>query len=242
MGTINISNSRNRDSVVNTESVRGILRYRMIDEKGRQASSARLLRATIDRDIAVLQKQAGSLAAVADVLVKGDPEVDLETYGSLLRDTSRVYVDADGRIVHKVQLFDIVRNPDGSVKERRPRRVMLPNTSTEMPLKWSGKLAKKAEIFNKYVFVAKQQIVHVNGLTYDFLYAMAKELEEKDSLMLVGAGPKAAQPLVFQRGGTPYRGFLEGRTQGDKYCLILHLSNLELKAPPPIPVPENDNS
>ena len=49
--------------------------------------------------------------------------------------------------------------------------------------------------------------------------------------MLLGAGPKSNQPLIFRRGGTPYRGFLEGRTQGDKYCLLLHYSNIELKAP-----------
>jgi hypothetical protein len=60
---------------------------------------------------------------------------------------------------------------------------------------------------------------------------MARQLEAKDSLMLLGAGPKGNQPLILRRGGSPYRGFLEGRTQGDKYCLILHFSNLELKAP-----------
>ena len=32
--------------------------------------------------------------------------------------------------------------------------------------------------------------------------------------MLVGAGPKANQPLILQRGGTPYRGFLEGAYPG----------------------------
>lgn len=230
MGTINISNSKNRDAVVETESVRGMLHVRWLDEKGRQAQPARLLRATIDRDIDALTKKAGGLEKVAELLVKDDPEIDFETYGSLLRDTSRVYVDPDGRIVHKVQEFEIIRNPDGSVKERRPRKAALPNTSTETPLRWSGKLMKKSEVYNKYVFVTKMQIVHVNGLTYDFLYGMAKELEEKQSLMLLGAGPKSNQPLVFHRGATPYRGFLEGRTQGDRYCLILHLSNLELKA------------
>jgi hypothetical protein len=60
---------------------------------------------------------------------------------------------------------------------------------------------------------------------------MAKELEEAESLLALGAGPKSTLPLVLRRGGSQYRGFLEGRTQGDKYCLLLHLSNLELKAP-----------
>jgi len=35
--------------------------------------------------------------------------------------------------------------------------------------------------------------------------------------------------LVFTDGGTQYRAFMEGRIHGEKYCLILHLSNLELK-------------
>lgn len=75
------------------------------------------------------------------------------------------------------------------------------------------------------------QIEHVNGLTFDFLYSMAKELEEAESLLLVAGGPKANQPLVFRRSGVAYRGFLEGRTQGEKYALVLHLSNMELKIP-----------
>jgi len=48
---------------------------------------------------------------------------------------------------------------------------------------------------------------------------------------LVGAGPKSNQPLILRRGSVPYRGFLEGRTKGDEYALVLHLSNMELKAP-----------
>jgi hypothetical protein len=35
--------------------------------------------------------------------------------------------------------------------------------------------------------------------------------------------------LIFQTNGTPFRGFLEGRTQGESYKLVLHLSNLEIK-------------
>jgi len=231
MGQINISNSNNRDAMVNTETVRAQLHVRWLDEKGRQATNVRLLRCTIDRDCDEMIKLAGSLDKVADLLVKGDPEVDIESYGRKLSETTRVYIDADKKIVHKVQEWEIVRNVDGSERERRPRKAAVPNTATETPLKWSGKLMKKAEVFNKFVFQSKLQVVHVNGLTFDFLYAMAKELDEKQSLMLVGSGPKANQPLIFQRGGVPYRGFLEGRVQGEKYCLILHLSNMELKPP-----------
>jgi hypothetical protein len=70
---------------------------------------------------------------------------------------------------------------------------------------------------------------HVNGLTFDFLFDIAKSLHEDNSLMLIGGGSKGNEPLVLYQGGMPYRGFLEGRVKGDKYCLILHLTQLELK-------------
>ena len=218
MGSMNLSNSKNRDAEVATRSVSSTQRIVYLDEKGRQTKSVRVLRAPIERDLDALTKQVGHsdpLAALSDALVKGDPEVDLERTGAFLKDTSRVYVSPEQKIVHSVALWDVVRTPDGAVKERRAHKVSEQNVATETPLKWSGKL----------------QVVHVNGLTYDFLFEMARELEQKDALLLVGAGAKSNQPLVFQRGGTPYRGFLEGRTQGDSYCLILHLSNLELRAP-----------
>jgi hypothetical protein len=34
----------------------------------------------------------------------------------------------------------------------------------------------------------------------------------------------------MSNGGTPYRAFLEGRVDGDKYALILRLTNMELKS------------
>jgi hypothetical protein len=184
----------------------------------------------LSHDIGALEKAAGGRENVAKKLVEGDPEIDMESFGSMLRETSRVYVDPDGVMVHRIKQFEVVKNPDGTERERRPRKVQQQNTATEIPLKWSGKTLRKKEAYNKFVFSAKRLITHVNGLTYDFLYAMARELEASESLMLVGAGPKGNLPLVLSRGGQQFRGFLEGRTDGAKYCLILHLSNMELKA------------
>jgi hypothetical protein len=231
MGSINICNSAGRDAVVSTESVGNRLAVRWLDGQGRQTHPARILKSTVAQDLDALMEQVGELSNVSQALIEGDPEVNTEMVGSLLKDTSRVYIDLDRKIVHKVQQFEIIRNPDGSERERRPRVVQPANVTDDLPLKWSGVLIKKDEACRKFVFSAKMQIHHINGLTYDFLYAMAKELEEQKSLMLLGAGPKSNQPLILRRGSTPHRGFLEGRTQGDKYCLVLHLSNLELKAP-----------
>jgi hypothetical protein len=241
MGSINIANSKGRDALVSSNAVQRPLRVRWLDEQGRQAQSARVIKGDMSHDLDALEKSAGGRDKIAATLVAGDPEVDLETCGSMLRETSRVFVDVDGKIVHRVQQFEVVRNPDGTERERRPRKVARPNCAEETPLKWTGKLMKKGEVYNKFVFASKRQIVHVNGLTYDFLFGMAKELEASQSMMLLGAGPKGNQPLVLTKGGQQYRGFLEGRTEGEKYCLILHLSNMELKAGAPAPSEDAKN-
>ncbi len=231
MGTINISDSRGRDAMVDTRSVTIPLRVRWIDVDNRKADNKRILKATIDRDIDALSEEAGALDGVADLLINGDPEIDFETFGSFMRNTSKAFIDQDSRVVHKIVQYEVIKNPDGSERQRRPRKQDLPNVADETPLKWSGKMMSKAKVFNRFVFSGKMQIMHNNGLTYDFLFAMAKELEEKESLMMLGAGPKSNQPLLFKRGGNSHRGFLEGRTDGNKYALVLHLSNMELKSP-----------
>jgi hypothetical protein len=233
MGEINLTNSKGRDAVVNLQSVRAPLKVRWLDSQGRQVTSARILKSTMPRDLEALKKQAGSVEAVSQILLKNDPEVDLENFGRFLKETSRVYIDPDGKPARQVVVWEVLKNPDGSEKARRPKKAQKPNIATEIPLRWTGKLMMKKEVYNKYVFSGKTQITHVNGLTYDFLFEMAKELEEKESLMLMGGGPKGTDPLYFNRNGTAYRGFLEGKTQGDKYCLVLHLTNMELKAPAP---------
>ena len=60
---------------------------------------------------------------------------------------------------------------------------------------------------------------------------MAKQLEEEQVMTLVGTGKSGKDPLIFQANGKPYRAFLEGRTDGKRFKLFLHLSDMELKRP-----------
>lgn len=231
MGAINIANSASRDAVVATETVRSPMRVRWVDAKGRQASSVRVVKATVQTSVDVLAERHGGVPEIATALIESDPEIEFESAGKLLSDTSRVYVNPNQELIHKVSFWEIIRNPDGSQRDRRPRKLADPNLAGASPLKWSGVYIDKAEACRKFVLSGKVQLRHINGLTYDFLFAMAKELEERNALMLLGAGPKSNQPLILRRGSTPYRGFLEGRTDGEKYCLLLHFSNMELKTP-----------
>ena len=146
-----------------------------------------------------------------------------------MKATTKVYIDSQLKPVSKISKKEIVYNPDGSQKEERTVKELLGNILSEHPVKPTGKLFPKKEMSRKLVFAKKYQISHVNGLTFDFLFDMAKSLHEKESLMMLGAGEKGNEPLVFQDGGKSYRAFLEGRVKGDSYLLLLHLSNLELR-------------
>lgn len=241
MAEINLSNEAGRDASVNLETIVQNRSVRWLDEQGRQASGIRVLKAPINRGIFALQKKYGDLNGVANALVEEDPEIDIESAGRYLTETSRVYVNENKQLVHKIHAFEIIRNPDGTERTRRPKKITDANVSGENPLRWSGKFIKKEEAIRKFVFSSKLQLQHINGLTYDFLFAMASELEKRGSLMMVGGGKKSNEPLILRRAGLPQRGFLEGRTRGEDYYLVLHLSNMELKAPAPVEKPEDNN-
>lgn len=219
--SIKLTNASGRDAEVAAVNVGTSRKVQWVDEAGRPVRNVKFLKSSLRRDLDVAD-------VTAEDLIKGDPEIDLETCGTILDKTSKVYASG-GRVAHRVVESEIVRGPDGQERDRRPRQIAEANAGVEAPLRWSGKLIRREEACRRFVFSRKQQLVHINGLTYDFLYGMARELESKDSLLLLGVGKRGTDPLVFQRGGKAYRGFLEGRTRGDRYCLVLHLSNMELK-------------
>jgi hypothetical protein len=160
----------------------------------------------------------------------------MEYAGKILGRTSKLYAAANGEIAYSVNMIQVLHNPDGSEKERRELSKAAPNITGEIPLQWTGRLFPKKEALRKFIFTRNCQIRHNNGLSYDFLFDMAKQLHEKDSLMFLGAGKKGNEPIILNTGGEPYRGFLEGRINGDKYMLILHLTSMELK-----PLTEGDD-
>jgi hypothetical protein len=227
---INISNPKGRDAVIALEGLVPSREVMYVDEKGDPVHTQKVLKSDTTHDLPELIKKRKTLDKVAKDLIKDDPEVDVETFGMFLADTSRVYVTKNG-IVHAVLEFEVISDPDGNVRDRRPRRKLPQNLNADVPLKWTGKYIKKEEAIRKFVFTNKKQLAHVNGLTFDFLFEMAETLHEKDSLLLVRGGAKGNEPIVMNRGGKQYNAFLEGRIEGDSYCLILHLSNMELVKP-----------
>lgn len=227
---INISNAKRRDAVVALEGLMPRRDVRYVDRDDRPVYTRKLLKTDVTHDLTQLMKRRKKPDSLAKALIKDDPEIDIEQFGMFLQDTSRVYVSERG-IVHVVDEFEVITNPDGTVRDRRPRHKEPQNVNTDVPLRWTGKYIKKEEAVRKFVFTNKKQLIHINGLTFDFLYDMAKDLDKRGALLLVRAGEKGDRPVVMSRGGKSYNAFLEGRVKGDSYCLILHLSNMELKRP-----------
>ena len=90
-----------------------------------------------------------------------------------------------------MRIKESVFNASGELKEERDQLVVEGNINQEKPLKWTGRFLPKKEFFKKFAFGNSFQLSHVDGLTYDFLYEMAKELEEKDAFLILAAGEKA---------------------------------------------------
>lgn len=227
---IHISNARKRDAEVAIEQQVRKSKVVTVLPSGEEKRSVKLLKNTVDHDFQVLiKKYNGELTALEEDLRNADPEVNMEITGRRLRHTHKVYVDEDNNIAYRINLYQVIYNPQGEEIERNDVNKLPANINIEFPLRWTGKRYPKAEAVRKFVFSRKYQIRHINGVTFDFLYNMAKDLQNSKSMVLMGGGEKGNEPILLTRGGQPYRGFLEGRAMKDRYLLILHLSDIELK-------------
>ena len=229
MRKFHLMNKENRDAGVAFTSLKYIKEYEL-GTNGKPALFKRYLAAGETGLHDVLTARLG--ADYGTSLVEGDPEIDLEVTGMRLGDTDEIYLSAKDDILYAPpKIIELVLGPDGSEKKKGIPKDIPGNVDDDLPVKWTGKKIPKKEAVRMFVFKRTIQLKHVDGLTFDYLYEMAAELHNENAVVLVGAGKKGTDPLVFQMNGTPYRGFVEGRVDGARYQLLLHLRNMELKKP-----------
>lgn len=236
MKVINIADDKQRNSRVALDTKQRAQFTRKVDPQLQPVESVRIVKGSLETDFANLTREI-SPEELSKKLIEGDPELDLELFGKRIEGTVRIYLNSDNQPAGAVHLKERVFSASGEMTEERDLREVAANINNEAPLKWSGRLMPKLDCVKKFAFTNAYQIKHVDGLTFDFLYNMAKELEEKQSLLFLGAGKKSNEPLILSRNGKQYRAFLEGRTRGNAYQLIMHLTNLELK-----PVPKSEDA
>ncbi|MBU0550226.1 hypothetical protein KKF91_10900 [Myxococcota bacterium] len=166
----------------------------------------------------------------AQALIDGDPEVDIERVGMRVARVEGVYLDGEGQEMTTPPLMmEALYDPQGVEVRRAPFEASAPNINTYAPLRWLGAPMPIDVMVRRFVIRRSVQLYHSDGLSFDYLYQMAKALSERDEVVAIGAGPMGQSPLIFQQNGAPYRGFLEGRVEADAYQLLLHLSHMELK-------------
>lgn len=229
---ISITDDRRRDAQISLESPRRAERARFVGQEGQPAATDRLIRGVDATSLDTLLRRFGDANAVSKALVAGDPEIATELVGRRMGEASRIWIRRDGEILYAARVLRVISNPSGEEISREDFVDVEATISEDgPPLSWSGRLMSLEDAVKRFVFTRKVQLKHINGLTFDFLYDMAKTLQDAGKLVYVGSGSKGQDPLIFQVNGTPYRGFLEGRVDGERYRLVLHLSNQELKAP-----------
>ncbi|MDF1878414.1 hypothetical protein JHD46_02030 [Sulfurimonas sp. SAG-AH-194-C20] len=230
MRKINLANSDKRNAILGFEAKPTKSKIKQVLKSGAEKINVKILKTTLATDIKTLSKKFTDLEELSQEIINSDIECDIETTGMLIGTTNKIYADKENKILFNVQLIEVKKDKDANELSRKPLVQKDANIALEsLPIKWSSKGMPKADAIKKFVFAKHYQIRHVNSLTYDFLFQMAKKLSDTNKMMFVGAGSKGNEPLLVTSGGTPYRGFLEGRVKDDKYILILHLTNLELK-------------
>jgi hypothetical protein len=168
----------------------------------------------------------------SQALINEDPEIDFDSVGRYVEGTQSVLLGSTGEPLYCApQVWEITYAPDGSETDRRAPIDVAPTINDAIPLSWTGRKMSKADMIHRFAIRRTLQLQHIDGVTYDFLHAMAMELSADSSVVLLGSGADGKGPLVLQLNGVPYRGFLEGRVDGERYQLFLHLSNMELKRP-----------
>lgn len=228
---IRLADHRGRDATVLLVSVGESVKRRHQDTDGRPVRSVRRVRATAEMCVDALFGRYPDPDELSRALISSDPDIDLEMTGRSTGPCDRVHIDGDGHVLYAPSVVEVRCGPDGMEEERRPLSVRSSNLVTPVPPVWSGVLVPRGEVVRSYALTRAYQLMHSNALEYDFLYGVASCLDERQSMVQVGSGRRGVGPLILERNGPKYRGFLDGRIQGDAMRLVLYLAAFELAVP-----------
>lgn len=230
-----LADHRGRNAVVALVSRQRNGGMQYTDAHGAPVRFCRVMKGTEATSWERLRAQHGDPELIGRALLAGDPEADLETVGRAVGPCDRVFVDGQGKPLYSARPVEVLYDADGREIDRREPVETPANLVPVQPPVWSGRLLSRDEAVRGYAFTRAWQVRHTNALEYDFLHDLAAHLEQQNALVLVGSGPRGIGPLITERNATPVKGFLEGRTRGESYLLVLHLAAFELRPPQETP-------
>jgi hypothetical protein len=226
-----LADHRSRNAVVALVSRQRNGDTQYADAHGSPVRFCRVVKGTEATGWERLRFEQGDPELIAQTLVSGDPEVDVETVGREVGPCDRVFIDGQGKPLYSARPVEVLFDSNGHETARGDPVNVPGNLIPDTPPVWSGKLLSRDEAVRRFAFTRAWQVRHTNALEYDFLHSLAAHIEQQDRLALVGSGPRGTGPLMTERNATPVKGFLEGRTRGDQYLLVLHLAAFELRPP-----------
>lgn len=200
------------------------------NEAGEALSLTQRLKATAQTHPEALMARWSDPADLACALITGDPEIDLDWAGRKIGKSQRIWLDGDGQPIYAPKLEQVRHNEHGVIIQRRPLRVCPGNLVPPAAPIWSGVMLARREVLSRYALRQAWQLMHGNSLEYDFLLELARWLDERGQMALVGRGRNGRSPLIISRGARPCLGFLDGRVQGETMRLVLYLAAGELHA------------
>jgi hypothetical protein len=226
-----LADHRGRNAVVALVSRQQNGKTQYADTNGSLVRFSRVVRSTEATGWERLRTEHGDPELIARALLSGDPEVDVETVGRQVGPCDRVFIDGQGQPLYSARPVEVLYDTNGNEISRSGPVNIPANLVPDTPPVWSGRLLSRDEAVRLFAFTRAYQVRHTNALEYDFLHGLAAHLEQQESLALVGSGPRGTGPLITERNATPTKGFLEGRTRGNRYLLVLHLAAFELRSP-----------
>lgn len=218
MKKIAIQDKKMRSAIVGYESATETGRQKTESHKVRRVKT--LPEKRYDR---VFCDENGKLKDDADIFrqfIQTNSEIDFEKTGCEIKHLQRFYTDRNGEPANGIWFEETIFDKDGNVKDCHPLEKKQGNvTDVSNPLQWTNKYISCEVAAKKYVFTQIYRICHVDSLTFDFLYDIARDLEEHNAVMYMGMGETGDEPVVFREGGKPYRVFLKGKTDKNNYSL-----------------------
>ena len=230
---IQIEDSNKIDAEITFKSIKKGNQIYMALESGEKPFNKRVLKSTKENSLDFLIGKKNltedDYNEFSERLIHKDDEIDFELFGKFIDKVDKIYTNQDLKPVFNVNISEQIIDPNGELVEEKEKAYSKSNINGESIVRWTGRFIPKKKLYNKVVLTSKYQLKHINGLTFDFLFKIAKNLQEKDSFMMLGGG-KGNEPLIINDGGKPYRAFLEGKIKDKSYALIMHLSNQEYKS------------
>lgn len=177
MKLISIGDGRGKNAMVGIAPY-----YRKIEKEEKStAISHRIIKTSLKTNISALEEEAeGDDDMLFQNLIKSDPEIDLKEEGRFTGKLHYTYADEKNELVSNVRFQEQIFYSDGKLRKQRTFNTTEANIQNEtLPIRWTGVTIPVYEAMRRYIFTHTYQLFHTNGLTYSFLFDLAKQLHEK---------------------------------------------------------------